>query len=220
MGEQSGQIALVESFSTNRSPRFAACYERAGRACAKPALLALSPPPLTAVTAAPELQFNADMVEQSTNARAGAPRGNQNALRHGLFTREALEERRRARQSPDRAPNCSIATVSPPRMIRCRAGVPTFETFHVLRHLMPVDITGWTIRLVTVLEGEKADFHQAHPIEVADPQRGEFHIRILIEIVDGAERPIEPVKFAICADGPDFDGLRLFTGIIIVGEGN
>jgi hypothetical protein len=151
--------------------------------------------------------------------RRGPRPGSRNALRHGLFTRAAIEERRRARQSPDEAPNCSIATVGPPRMIRCRAGVPTFETFNVLRDLVPIDITGWTIRLVTLLEGENADFHQAHPIEVADPQHGELHVRILIEIVDGAEGPIEPVKFEICADGPDFDGLRLFTGIIIVGEG-
>jgi uncharacterized protein YjcR len=29
---------------------------------------------------------------------SGAPKGNKNALKHGLFTREALEERRRLRK--------------------------------------------------------------------------------------------------------------------------
>jgi uncharacterized protein YjcR len=29
---------------------------------------------------------------------SGAPRGNKNALKHGLYTREALEERRRVRE--------------------------------------------------------------------------------------------------------------------------
>ncbi len=29
---------------------------------------------------------------------SGAPRGNQNALKHGLYTREAIEERRALRQ--------------------------------------------------------------------------------------------------------------------------
>ncbi len=29
---------------------------------------------------------------------SGAPRGNKNALKHGLYTREALEERRQLRQ--------------------------------------------------------------------------------------------------------------------------
>jgi uncharacterized protein YjcR len=28
---------------------------------------------------------------------SGAPRGNQNALKHGLFTKEAIEERRQVR---------------------------------------------------------------------------------------------------------------------------
>ena len=30
--------------------------------------------------------------------RSGAPKGNKNALKHGLYTREALEERRRLRK--------------------------------------------------------------------------------------------------------------------------
>ena len=60
---------------------------------------------------------------------SGAPRGNQNALKHGLYTREAIEERRALRQLIRARNGCSRKSVKAPFpvpvRIWCTPGPPT-----------------------------------------------------------------------------------------------